>query len=86
MTGRKIFQPIREGWRRSDVAFLDGVVDEVGSHFNIQFFHDIGTVMFYGACTDKEKIADLLPDFPSAIRFRISLSRMVSLSYKKEVS
>ena len=47
----------------SDVTFLDGVFDEVGGLSQIQFLHDIGTVVFYGTDADKEKFTNLLTRF-----------------------
>ena len=46
------------GW--SGVALADGVFYQVGGLFNIQFSHNIGTVMFYSADAYKQEISNLL--------------------------
>lgn len=48
---------------RSDVTFLDGVFHEVGGILQIQFLHDIGTMMFDGTDADKQQIPNLLTRF-----------------------
>jgi hypothetical protein len=47
----------------SDISFLDGVFDEVGSFFEAQLVHEVGAVALHSANADKEKITNLLTRF-----------------------
>ncbi len=46
-----------------NVAFLDGVSDEVCGFLQLQLLHHVGTMTLNGTDADKEKIANVLTRF-----------------------
>jgi hypothetical protein len=46
-------------YSRQGVAIADGVFDQVGSLSDVEFSHNIGTVVFYGADAYAQEIGNL---------------------------
>ena len=67
--------PCREA---SDVAPVEGILDEVGAPLYLKFVHYVGPVMLHRPMADVQEIPISLLDLPSAISFSTSRSLVVS--------